>query len=103
MKRHAGPVDAVAVTPDGRFVISAGRDGLVLRLDLRSGETAVLAEGPFHRLAVLPDGRIVAGRSQGGGAEVIDGPRLEGFNWGVCSVAASSKLIAVAGDSSMLR
>lgn len=104
MKRHAGPVDAVAVTPDGRYVLSAGRDRVLLRTDLKSGETAVLAEGPFHRLAILPDGRVVAGRSLGG-AEVIGGPRLEGFGWGVCSVAVSPDggTIAVGGDSCTVR
>lgn len=60
-----GPVQAVAVAPDGRSLFSGGDDQRALQWDLETG--AVLRElggpaNPIFALAVTPDGRrLVAG------------------------------------------
>jgi WD40 repeat protein len=62
--RHNGPVDSVAVSPDGRRVLSAGDDGTVKIWDIdRPGRPLLLLRG--HRGAVSDteysaDGRYVA-------------------------------------------
>jgi WD40 repeat protein len=66
---HPGPVLAVAVTPDGTEIVSAGSDGS-LRIWNRSGgeERATLLghSGPVWEVAVTPDGtEVVSGGSDG--------------------------------------
>ena len=55
---HAGPVTAVAVTPDGRFAVSGSADA-TLRVWSGHRPTPSHAPGPYrpgHDLAVTPDG-----------------------------------------------
>ena len=65
---HSGPVQAVAVTPDGRRAVS-GSDDATLRLwDLESGRelACFTGDGPMPCCAIAPDGvRLVAGDALG--------------------------------------
>jgi WD40 repeat protein len=66
---HPGPVQAVAVTPDGRRIVTGGADGTVRVWDRETGvEQAVLTghTGLVLAVAVTPDGRqIVTGGGDG--------------------------------------
>jgi WD40 repeat protein len=63
IRRHDGPIFALAYSPDGATLYSAGREGVVRRLDAESD--AVLEAWPaqpdwIYALAVSPDGRRLA-------------------------------------------
>ena len=70
--RHYGPVNAVAVLPDGR-VVTGGGDGQVLVWDPAEPATGPFELGPTTELpplwvnavAVLADGRVVTGGDDG--------------------------------------
>ena len=60
---HEQPVTALAFAPDGRTLLSAGRDGLVYLWDMathRPRETFDWGLGPLYSLAVAPDGMTAA-------------------------------------------
>src|SRR5262245_5683069 len=57
---HGGPVECLALAPDGKTLASTGRDGTLRVWDLRSGGEArrLALPGPKHvqQLAFSPDG-----------------------------------------------
>lgn len=61
LKGHKGPIEALAVTPDGRKMISASKDGTLKIWDLERGKFLFnLAKNLFERttkIVVMPDGR----------------------------------------------
>lgn len=63
IRAHAGRVNAVALTPDGRSALTGGDDRAVRLWDLRSGfelrEVARMG-GPVRAVAVSPNGRLLA-------------------------------------------
>lgn len=65
---HSRSVNAVAITPDGKRVISASYDNTLKLWNLETGEeiATFTGEAPFLCCAVAPDGvTIVAGESSG--------------------------------------
>jgi WD40 repeat protein len=66
---HSGPVNAVAVTPDGAMLTTAGKDGSVRLWNLASGQsirTMSGHDGPVNALAIAPDGnKLVSGGRDG--------------------------------------
>jgi WD40 repeat protein len=63
IRQHQGPVFALAFSPDGATLYSAGKEGIVRRIDADSD--AILAEWPasndwIYALAITPDGSKVA-------------------------------------------
>jgi WD40 repeat protein len=63
VRRHEGAVLALAFTPDGRALFSAGKEGIIRRIDSDSDE--VLGEWRasdewIYSLAISPDGRTLA-------------------------------------------
>ena len=64
---HTGWVNAVAVTPDGRQVVSGGWDRTVRVWDFATGEVVAnfTAEGDVLAIATAPGGTMVAGDDTG--------------------------------------
>lgn len=74
--RHAGPVDFVTFSPDGRKIVSASRDDHTLRLwdpgtgrELRRSTGA----GRIRAAAFSPDGKTLAGQGEDGALWLWDG------------------------------
>ena len=63
LKGHTGGVNAVAVSPDGRFLVSGSNDHTVRAWDLESGGARVLFwnDAAIHSLALSRAGRLLAG------------------------------------------
>ncbi len=58
---HDSPLNAVAVSPDGRFLLTGSDDGLALVWNLASGEVEQRLDGhqaPVMAVAFSPDGRL---------------------------------------------
>ncbi len=55
-----GPIHAVRIAPNGRYLVAAGAAGRLQFRDIESGETFLYlyAFGPTAWLALLPDGRF---------------------------------------------
>ena len=67
LQGHKGSVQAVAISPDGRQVVSGSYDNTLRVWDLASGECLHTLEGhkkPVHAVAVSPDGRQVVSGSE---------------------------------------
>jgi len=65
---HTDPVEAVAVTPDGKHAISGSDDNTIRVWDIKTGQTisSFSGDGPLLALAISPDGdTIVAGDASG--------------------------------------
>src|SRR5260221_420340 len=63
---HASWVHAVALTPDGRFVVSGSGDGTLRAWDLESNRSVrsfARHRGPIRAVAITPDGRRVVSAS----------------------------------------
>jgi len=63
VRQHDGPVLALVFTPDGRSLFSAGKAGMVRRIDADSDEVLGEFRGSsdwIYALAVSPDGRMLA-------------------------------------------
>jgi hypothetical protein len=67
LQGHIMPVSAVAVTPDGRHVVSGSWDRTLRVWDLATGETKTTLQGhtdSISAVAVTPDGRYVVSGSK---------------------------------------
>jgi len=63
VRNHQGPVFALVYSPDGESLFSAGKEGIVRRLD--SGSDEILGrwkchDEPIYSMAVSPDGLTLA-------------------------------------------
>jgi tricorn protease-like protein len=90
LRGHSAPINAVAVTPDGRLAVSASDDETLRVWDLKRGtiQTTMLGHASaVHSVAVTPDGqRAVSGSGNGtlkvwdlkSGAELVTMRRRSG-------------------------
>jgi WD40 repeat protein len=63
VRGHDGPVLALAFAPDGRSLFSAGREGIIRRIDADSDEVLNQWRASadwIYSLAISPDGKVVA-------------------------------------------
>jgi WD40 repeat protein len=111
---HAGPVEACAVTPDGRRVVSASSDRTLKIWDLESGRVLATLEGHHREVtgcAVTPDGRCMVSASEDGTLKVWDLESgralatLEGHDRGVsgCAVTPDGRRVVSASWDGTLR
>ncbi len=71
--RHSAVVRDVAFSPDGRFLASAGLDGLVMVLDLKKGKEPLSLQDHSDKIDCLifsPDSRFVASGARDGKVRV---------------------------------
>ena len=76
---HRGPVHAIAFTPDGRWVVSAGEDRLLRFWDVAARREAAALEwhiGAVLCLAFAPDGELLATGSADGAVRLWPWRRL---------------------------
>ena len=66
LKKHQGPVNSVAFSPDGRLIVSGGADNTLIAWDAVAGnEVRTLRghQGPVNSVAFSPDGRLIVSGS----------------------------------------
>ncbi len=115
LKRHTKGIVALAISPDGKTLASAGKDRTIRLWDLTKGEhTATIFAGDVTSLAFSPDGKTLAlVRNKVVGSEVVlwevatgkELATLKGLSSRVTLVAYSpdGKRLAVADDNSSLQ
>src|SRR5206468_2094682 len=73
--KHGGPVDAVALSPDGTKGISGGAEGAARLWDLETGaciRTLIAGTAWIQDVAFFPDGKRVLVAKSGRRLDVID-------------------------------
>lgn len=99
-EEHEGPVHAIAVTPNGKFIVSGSRDRTIRIWDLLKGtpigETIEGHNGPVFAVAVTPNGKRIVSGSWDKTIRVWDmvtgapvGGRIEGHEWPVTTLAVT--------------
>lgn len=113
LRGHGGPVRALAVTPDGKFAVSASFDSSVIRWSLeRNAAAQVLRfhESAVNAVAIVPGGKLATGGEDGQVAiwnigDATPAVVLKGHTAPVVSLAASpdGKLVASASWDRTIR
>ncbi len=63
VRHHEGPVFALAYTPDGAALFSAGKEGVIRRIDTESDQILgkwKAHQEPIYRIVISPDGKFLA-------------------------------------------
>jgi WD40 repeat protein len=101
--RHGATVIALAFTPDGKQLISAGQDGVIRLWDSTTGRQIRILEsnrGPIRAFALSPDGKTFASISKGDEVrlrEVANGRLVRKFE-----LKAASDSVAFSPDGKQL-
>jgi WD40 repeat protein len=107
-------VNALALSADGKLLVTGGRDGDLRLWDAGSGKLNLTLSGsgqPINAVALSSDGRLVAAGAQDGSTrlwELASGKlktTIQGHQGGVGAVCFSpdGKMLATAGDDSIAR
>lgn len=108
---HSAEVAALAVSGDGRLVVSGDVEGWLRAWDPASGQRLAQwrQEGAVTDLALGSDGKLLVVGSQDGGAALVTIPGfatrrvLRGHRGAVTAVALSRRLVATAGEDAVVR
>jgi WD40 repeat protein len=98
---HAGPVTAVAMTPDGKQIVSGSIDGTVRVWDLATGRTVHVLDvtaGDVWSVAVTPDGKRVISGSDDGIVQVWDLATGRRVATTCCDLGGTVRAVAVTPD-----
>ncbi|MGD1952642.1 MAG: WD40 repeat domain-containing protein [Leptolyngbyaceae cyanobacterium] len=65
---HRKAVSSVAISPDGKYAVSASDDKTLILWNLISGQyiTCFYGDWPFYHCAIAPDGVSIVAGDQGG-------------------------------------
>jgi WD40 repeat protein len=111
---HAGPVGGLAVTPDGKYLITGGDDKTVRVWDANTAKQLRSFQGHMDKVtavAVRPDGKQIASASADGAVRVWDLNTTDDHKaatdakqslWAV-AVSPDGKLVATAGADKSIR
>jgi WD40 repeat protein len=75
---HSKQVTGIAVTPDGRGVVTCGEDRVVIRWEIATGREVMLYDAHSHRVddvAVSPDGKLILSTAR---STIVLGSRMAG-------------------------
>ena len=111
---HKRAVTSVAISPDGKTIISGSEDNTVQVWDAQTGaalRTLEEHEGSVTSVAISPDGKTIISGSEDNTVRVWDAPTgaalhtLTGHERSVTSVAVSAdgKMIVSGGDDNTVR
>ena len=79
---HNGPIRAMAFSPDGNRLVTAGADGLVVHWNVAQGQPveSLAARISHNTLAYSPDGRFIVVGSENGAMIRLDAANFRGGN-----------------------
>jgi len=109
MRGHKAPISAVAISKDGRRIVTAASDGTAIVWDAQSAEivrTISDAKGPINAIDLV-DGRLIVARGDGAlvlwdvrrGRKLATYKRHTGPVFDTVFAGASSRFYSVSGDT----
>ena len=82
LRAHTGPIRAMAFSPDGNRLVTAGADGLVVHWNVAQGQAVdnLAARISHNTVAYSPDGRFIVVGSENGAMIRLDAANFRGGN-----------------------